>query len=178
MSSAGTPRTHWLLALPLACGLLALSSRAQTPPAPPAPAPGASTSTPQVGGAGGDGAKAKQATLVIEETSTSAEPPPPAPVGEERAAIGEYIRGRVDDVQDCYRARIRVVPTLQGKLVARFDIGPSGKVIGATADGIQDTQLVACVVGAVRKWEFDKPASGGKLRVAYPFIFKPQPADR
>jgi hypothetical protein len=27
----------------------------------------------------------------------------------------------------------------------------------------------------VRKWEFDKPQSGGKLRVAYPFKFEPQP---
>jgi len=60
--------------------------------------------------------------------------------------------------------------------VARFDIGPSGKVIGATADGMADKELVLCVVTAVRKWEFEKPQSGGKLRVAYPFKFEPQPA--
>jgi outer membrane biosynthesis protein TonB len=61
------------------------------------------------------------------------------------------------------------------KLVARFDIGPNGKVIGATADGIADRELIACVVQVVRKWEFEKPASGGKLRIAYPFRFEPRP---
>jgi hypothetical protein len=31
------------------------------------------------------------------------------------------------------------------------------------------------VVKSVRTWEFAKPSSGGKLRVAYPFKFEPQP---
>jgi len=59
---------------------------------------------------------------------------------------------------------------------ARFDIGPSGRVIGATAEGITDRELIACVLAAVRKFEFDKPHSGGKLRIAYPFKFEPRPA--
>ena len=53
---------------------------------------------------------------------------------------------------------------------------PSGRVIGATADGIADRELQICVVQVVRKWEFAAPSSGGKLRVAYPFKFEPQPA--
>ena len=150
-------------------------------PAPtPAPPPQGATPpapTPPQGGAGGDGAKQKQASIVIEESTSAAEPPPPPPMGEERAAIGEYIRTHTDDVRDCYDKRIKERPTLHGKLIARFDIGPSGKVIGATADGIADTLLVSCVVQVVRKWEFDKPAAGGKLRVAYPFVFKALAAD-
>ena len=50
------------------------------------------------------------------------------------------------------------------------------EVIGAGADGIADRELIVCVVTAVRKLEFDKPQSGGKLRVAYPFKFEPRPA--
>ena len=49
-------------------------------------------------------------------------------------------------------------------------------MIGASADGIADRELQVCVVQAVRKWEFDKPQNGGKLRVAYPFKFEPQPS--
>ena len=49
-------------------------------------------------------------------------------------------------------------------------------MIGATADGITDRELIVCVLAAVRKFEFDKPHSGGKLRIAYPFKFEPRPA--
>jgi len=68
-------------------------------------------------------------------------------------------------------SRTNDLPTL----VTRFDIGPSGRVIGARADGIADRELIVCVVTAVRSFEFDKPHSGGKLRIAYPFKFEPRP---
>lgn len=144
----------WLLAQP-------------TPPAakPPAPA-----------GGGGDNSRPKTASMVIEGEEPGEDPTPPIPQGDERKAIGDYIRDNSAEIRDCYARRLQDKPTLQGKLVARFDIGPNGKVIGATADGINDRELVICVVTAVRKWEFDKPQAGGKLRVAYPFKFEPQPA--
>ena len=94
----------------------------------------------------------------------------------ERKAIGDYIRDNSAPIRECYEKRLRESPTLQGKLVTRFDIGPSGRVIGATADGITDRELIVCVVTAVRNFEFDKPHSGGKLRIAYPFKFEPRPA--
>lgn len=119
-------------------------------------------------------AKAGPSMEIVFETD--AEGAPPIPQGEERRAIGDYIRGNSADIRECYARRLQERPTLQGKLIARFDIGPSGKVIGATADGIADRELRICVVQAVRKWEFEKPRSGGKLRVAYPFKFEPQPS--
>ncbi len=143
---------------------------AETPP-PPAPP---EAQKPE--GAGGDGGAKPAAAMVVESEEPGEEPPPPIPQGEERRAIGEYIRDNSAEIRDCYARRLQDKPTLQGKLVARFDIGPNGKVIGASADGIPDYELVLCVVTAVRKWEFDKPSSGGKLRVAYPFKFEPQPA--
>ncbi|HUJ25253.1 MAG TPA: AgmX/PglI C-terminal domain-containing protein [Myxococcales bacterium] len=117
-----------------------------------------------------------KASMEIVFEATDDEPPPPIPQGDERKAIGDYIRDNSGDVRDCYAKRLQDRPTLQGKLVARFDIGPSGKVIGASADGIADKELRVCVVNAVRKWEFEKPQSGGKLRVAYPFKFEPTPS--
>jgi len=121
-------------------------------------------------------AAAPKAALEIVYEATEDEPAPPIPQGDERKAIGDYIRDNSGDVRDCYAKRLQDRPTLQGKLVARFDIGPSGKVIGASADGIADKELQVCVVNAVRKWEFEKPQSGGKLRVAYPFKFEPTPS--
>jgi len=112
-------------------------------------------------------------TIVIEETDNKAEPPVPVPVGEEKRAIGDYIQAHSDGVHDCYSDRIRTKPTLRGKIIVRFQIGPNGRVIGAIAEGIADSQLISCVVAEVRKWEFDKPASGGKLRANYPYVFKP-----
>lgn len=119
---------------------------------------------------------AAKASMTVESEETAEEAAPPAPQGDERRAIGDFIRDNSGDVRECYARRLQERPTLQGKLVARFDIGPGGKVIGATADGIPDRELILCVVTVVRKWEFDKPQAGGKLRIAYPFKFEPQPA--
>ena len=146
------------------CALALAARAAETAPPKSAPA-----------GAGGDGrARAQTASMVIEAEEDEA--PPPIPRGDERRAIGDYIRDNSSAIRDCYQKRLQERPTLQGKLVARFDIGPAGRVIGATADGIGDRELILCVVQAVRKWQFGKPASGGKIRVAYPFKFQPQPS--
>ena len=166
-------RTAFPLLVAAACALAVPARGADFPP--PARPGDPKTDPAKPGGAGGDGgARPKAASMVIEESSGAPEAPPPAPTGEEKKMIGEYIISHAGDVRECYEKRIQERPTLQGKLVARFDIGPSGRVIGATADGIGDAQLVACVVGAVRKWEFEKPAAGGKLRIAFPFKLTPE----
>ena len=178
-------RGLWALIPLLALGAFALSgSPARGADTPPATAPD-NTEKPtdkpaeKPGGAGGDGgAKPKAASMVIEESSNTPDLPPPPPQGEEKKLIGEYIVSHTDDVRDCYQKRLVERPTLQGKLIARFDVGPSGRVIGATGDGIGDAQLVACVVTAIRKWEFEKPLSGGKLRIAFPFKLTPEVGQR
>jgi hypothetical protein len=117
-----------------------------------------------------------KASLIVVAEEEAVEEAPPAPQGDERRAIAGTIRDNSGAIRECYEKRLQDRPTLQGKLVARFDIGPSGKVIGANAEGIADRELVLCVLTAVRNLEFDKPQSGGKLRVAYPFKFEPRPA--
>lgn len=169
-------RASFPLLVAAACALAVPARGADSPPS-DAAKPGDAKpdpAKPGAGGAGGDGgAKPKAASMVIEESSGAPDAPPPAPAGEEKKLIGEYIISHTSDVRDCYEKRLEQRKTLQGKLVARFDIGPSGRVIGATADGIGDAELVACVVQAVRKWEFEKPESGGKLRIAFPFKLTP-----
>jgi outer membrane biosynthesis protein TonB len=117
-----------------------------------------------------------RASLTVESEEAGEASPPPYPDGSEKLAIRDHIVDNSGPIRECYEKRLLERPTLQGKLVARFDLGPSGKVIGASADGIADRELILCVVSAVRKFEFEKPHSGGKLRIAYPFKFEPRPA--
>ena len=117
-----------------------------------------------------------KASLTVVAEEEAVDEAAPVPQGDERRAIGETIRDNSGPIRDCYEKRLQDRPTLQGKLVARFDIGPNGKVIGAIAEGMADRELVLCVLTAVRNLEFDKPLSGGKLRIAYPFKFEPRPA--
>jgi TonB family protein len=117
----------------------------------------------------------KPASMIVESEKPGDETPP-IPEGDERRAIGDTIRDNSGPVRECYEKRLQQRPTLQGKLVVRFDIGPAGKVIGATTEGIADRELSVCVLAAVRKLQFEKPRSGGKLRIAYPFKFEPKPA--
>ena len=146
--------------MPSASALLLLIAAGSTP----APAPDAAA------------AKEAKASMVVERE----EPPDSAPLlypeGAEKLAIRDYIVEHSAPIRGCYEKRLTERPTLQGKLVARFDIGPGGKVIGATADGITDRELILCVLTVVRTWEFEKPVSGRKLRIAYPFKFEPRPA--
>jgi len=124
------------------------------------------------GGAGGDEAKPK-ATMVIEDGPAAPDAPPPSPVGEEKAAIADQIKGQLRSVNRCYEEAVDRRPTLAGKMYAVFYIGSNGRVIGATTQGLQDTELSSCIVKLVRMWEFEKPKSGGKLMVKYPFVFTP-----
>jgi TonB family protein len=139
-------------------------------------APEAAPAQPPPAQGGGDvAAKPKAPSVVIEEENVEEDAPPVAPVGDERRLIGEYIRDHTREIRDCYEKRLQERKTLQGKVVARFDIGPSGRVIGASAEGIADRELIVCVVKVVRGWEFEKPQSGGKIRVVYPWVFTPTP---
>jgi len=122
------------------------------------------------------GKEQARASLIVESVEAKEPAAPAPPHGDERRAIGETVRENSGPIRECYEKRLSEHPTLTGKLVARFDIGPNGKVIGAAAEGMTDRELIACVLTAVRKLEFAKPRSGGKLRVAYPFKFEPRPS--
>jgi outer membrane biosynthesis protein TonB len=122
------------------------------------------------------GGSGQRPAIVVEEDRQANEAPPPAPSGEERRLIGDHIRDHAHEIDACYAKRAQERKGLRGKLVTRFDIGPNGRVIGATADGIEDRELALCVVQVVRSWTFARPRSSAKLRVAYPWVFPPATA--
>jgi hypothetical protein len=93
-----------------------------------------------------------------------------APDAAERQLIGEYIRAHLVPLRDCYQRRMRAVPNLQGRMLARFDIGSDGKVEEVSAEGVSDHDLVSCVTAEIEKWEFTQK-SPGRVRVVYPLLF-------
>jgi hypothetical protein len=95
-----------------------------------------------------------------------------APEGTERQMIGETIRSQLTPLNDCYEKRLEHRPSLQGKLMLRFEIEPNGKVARPSANGIDDSSLLTCVLDQVAKWQFEKPAAGAVLLVTYPVLFK------
>jgi len=64
-------------------------------------------------------------------------------------------------------------PTLGGRLVVRFTIGRSGRVLGTE---VQESDLGSpavegCVRGVFARMAF--PASAGVARISYPLVFRP-----
>jgi len=112
------------------------------------------------------------AAAEVPRPNAPAAPETRAPEGPERLVIGETIRSQLAPLNDCYGRRLERKPALQGKLVLRFEIEPDGRVANASANGIEDSGLVTCVLDRVAKWQFDKPAAGAVLRVTYPVLFK------
>lgn len=64
-------------------------------------------------------------------------------------------------------------PTLAGRLTAHFTIDGDGRVVAATADGLDDAEVEACVAGVIQAIEFPRPDGGGTVQVNYPFEFHP-----
>ena len=56
-------------------------------------------------------------------------------------------------MRSCYERRIKIDPTIQGRLVLEVDL-TGGRVSDAFASGtIHDEELLSCVESAARKWQ-------------------------
>jgi TonB family protein len=107
--------------------------------------------------------------------------PPRAIVGRPEAhgaLAAEVIRRVVSrhraEVRFCYEQGLAQNPALEGRVTARFLIGPNGAVgtsmIGAST--IQHRGVEQCIAQAVRRWSFPAPEGGGVVTVNYPFVFR------
>lgn len=91
--------------------------------------------------------------------------------GLDKAIIRRYLRRQLHQIQYCYDRRLLSGAKLAGTLTAHFTIGGDGRVVAATADGLGDTELEACVAGVIQAIEFPRTDGGGVVRVNYPFTF-------
>lgn len=89
-----------------------------------------------------------------------------------RDMIRRIVRGHLPELEALYSAAIRRDPTIRGRLLIRFRIDPSGKVIQAAPGGssFRNEGFIETVVTKVRGWTFD-PTDGRTVEVLYPFVF-------
>jgi TonB family protein len=88
--------------------------------------------------------------------------------------IRRKVRSYLPQLQEIYGEALRRDPSLRGKVVVRFVVGPSGAVERAEAAGgtVRDEAFTGAVAGRVRRWTFE-PARELPVEVSYPFSFRP-----
>jgi Ca-activated chloride channel homolog len=125
-----------------------------------------------VGYGDGGGAGMFRAAVAVVPTITIGAPV--AAAGSlDKSIIRRYIRRQLNQIQYCYEKRLMSRPNLSGTLTAHFTIGGDGRVVAATADGLDDAELQACVAGVVKAIEFPRPDGGSAVQINYPFEFHP-----
>jgi biopolymer transport protein ExbD len=97
-----------------------------------------------------------------------------AEVDPERLAA--YVRARRAAIQSCYERELRHDPRLQGKIIARFIITPSGRAaaVDLTDSTLHNDAVATCLRGVIGGFVFPfKPVSS--VEIEYPFVFSPSP---
>jgi TonB family protein len=93
----------------------------------------------------------------------------------DKEIIRRVVRRHLNEVKYCYQQALSRRPTLEGRLVTQFTIAPTGRVLAAVVQSstLREVSVEACVVNAVKRWEFPAPDRGGLAMVSYPFTFAP-----
>lgn len=121
-------------------------------------------------GAGGGAGMLRAAVAAVPTVSIGA----PVTAGSlDKPIIRRYVRRQLHQIQYCYDKRLMARPDLAGTLTAHFTIDGNGRVVAATAEGLGDAELEACVAGVIRAIEFPRPDGGGVIQVNYPFECHP-----
>ena len=90
----------------------------------------------------------------------------------DRSDIARVVRLRIRAVKSCYERELKKDPTLKGKIVVQFTIGPMGRVTNSKigSSSMRNAAVGSCILGRIRSWRFPKP-EGGSVTVSYPFVF-------
>jgi Ca-activated chloride channel family protein len=91
----------------------------------------------------------------------------------DRAILRRYIRRRLDAVRYCYEKALVARPELRGTVTAHFTVSASGRVQGASATGLGDREVDACIVKVIESIEFPAVPDGTPTAVNYPFTLVP-----
>jgi hypothetical protein len=87
--------------------------------------------------------------------------------------IRRVVRAHLNELRFCYERGLMSDATLAGRVVERFVIAPSGRVLAASvaSSTMATSDVPACVNEAVQRWLF--PGCDGAAEVSYPFTFVP-----
>jgi len=77
----------------------------------------------------------------------------------------------------CYEAGYAREPSLQGRLIIKFEIDPTGAVVDAGQssqdDQITDEQVVACITDVIQRITFAPSAQGKTTKAFHRYDFNP-----
>jgi len=90
--------------------------------------------------------------------------------------IRRTIKRQINAIRACYESQLQSDPTLEGKVVVRFVIGPSGAVVKAeiASSTLNNEQVEQCLLKVFLRMTFPQPEGGDAIVVSYPFTFKSQ----
>ncbi|MBK7861079.1 MAG: TonB family protein [Archangiaceae bacterium] len=86
--------------------------------------------------------------------------------------IHAVMKRNTAQIRDCYQRQLVESPTLEGRLLVKFQITAAGSVAGVKVVSSTAPALDRCVVGRVSSWRFPEPKGGGTVTVVYPFNFE------
>jgi hypothetical protein len=93
----------------------------------------------------------------------------------DKEIIRRIVRRHLNEVKYCYQQALVHRPSMEGRLVTQFTIAPTGRVLASAVQSstLKEVSVEACVVNAIKRWEFPQPDHGGMAIVSYPFTFAP-----
>lgn len=91
----------------------------------------------------------------------------------DKTIIRRYVHRHLNQIQYCYEKRLMSRPNLTGTVTTHFTIDGDGRVVAATADGLGDAEVEACMAGVIQAIEFPRPEGGSTVQVNYPFELHP-----
>jgi len=93
---------------------------------------------------------------------------------EYRAVVKKVIAKNEGPIRSCYEKALLKQPDLEGRIVVKFGINPTGTVQSAVIekDGVGSDFLAACVLHEVKNMKFPM-TDGGPAIMSHPFVFKP-----
>ena len=97
----------------------------------------------------------------------------------DKETIRRVIRRRRNEYRYCYEKVLNRVPNLAGRLQIAFTIGADGSVslVKVLPGTLNNAAVSKCLERKAKRWVFPAPKGGGVVKVVYPFVFSPPPAN-
>ena len=92
----------------------------------------------------------------------------------DKEIIRRIVREHQGEIRYCYTRELTRNTGLGGKIIMKWVISGSGKVVKASvAENQMGSNAVgSCLASRIKRWRFPKPKGGGIVVVSYPFVFK------
>ena len=89
-------------------------------------------------------------------------------------AVAKVIRRGMRAIRSCYQRALKQNPKLDGKIILRLTISPTGRVtrVDFDSDSLGDKQVASCIEGYASRWRFPPPEGGDIAEITVPLLFQ------